>query len=510
VATDDQGDHAPHLSTKYNNPSTCTESTTVGVVAEGVKGCSTLSQEDNRAMGHKPDAPQTGRPLPCRVEDIRSDHLTVEAKTLIVEMLSLVKVRFKTNTAMIRYAMACDDKPKWALGDPGNARHLTKAKSYVSTFLGRAARQCPDWETVDWLVRASASMINVEELRPMFAGRWCAATGQPRPAGYTGVIETSAGRQPALLDPDQASDDTTRARLLGQQLRGAHARIAELESQLQAARDQVHTQQRVLAQVSTTITALRLSPPRRDVKPRVDQRVFADTAMLLQLIDTERTQTRQATRQLQRTSHYLAVLTAYLVTSCSGRHLEMLLPFDNLPIATDLHRLLRIPQSATAELPQRWLVVYLNTLLRTVDPVGAIPYDLYQLRDDGVHLDAVLFGYELPTPLLIDEVRRRYPAAGDCARLVYQRIVHNDCIPGPLPFIGTLDGLPYGERESVLASVYRAAPDDPSVATGTLRQQRTVAELLASYTREHPEVQLPPTKPVKQARKATTASHAQL
>lgn len=314
---------------------------------------------------------RTGRALPATIDEFTNTQLNLATRQLILECLKLVTSRYASLTAMIKDALDSPNRPKWAVGTSGSPEHVRSCKSDLSKCLGRAATRCPDWvQHVEWIVRTCVEPGRVDEVLATLAGLWCEATGQARPPGYTGALRD----QPELIDPAQAPDDTTRARLLADQATRLTDEVAALDN-LVAERD------RTIRELDSHI-----------------QRLDADNDALR--------------RQLAQTAHCLAITVAHLATGHPRPHPDALYKGIGLTADPMLARLLtQVPDQGRFP-GSRWLAVYLNVLLRAGHDRtgGAIPYARYQ-SVSREHIDAVLAGRAMPSPYLASRVWKHFPAA---------------------------------------------------------------------------------------------------
>lgn len=383
-------------------------------------------------MPEHPEKRKPGRTLPTTPEEFGNPRLNEPSRLLILELLRLVEGRYTTVTAMIKDAMESSDRPSWAVGSPDVPGHVRQAKSTVSKFLGGSAVRCPDWPTVVWIVRACAPE-QATQLTAVMAGRWCAATGEKRPPGYTGAIQQGESVYPELSDPDLAPDDTTRARLLEDKVR-------TLEAELRGRDDVIADNTAKIAQ----LTRLLATNERRQLAS--SDATMRDLTFRTAELDGVRAQlhrsqedNRHLWRCLRRAAHYLAITSAHLATRRPPTHPDSLFPIPFLKADRRLAELLTPVWDRDRHPRIGWRAAYLNTLLRICGHPhdGRILMSLYQTKA-AAQLNDVLVGRRAPSPALTDEIVKLFPMAADVLREIRRAdetptvpIVPR--LPGPAP-----------------------------------------------------------------------------
>ena len=434
-----QNNHAVALSSNSDSPPEQHLSTTARVVdrPRAASRVVPICDQDgltNMPTSQRPGKPTTGRALPATVDDFSKPTLNEPSRVLILDLLNLVKDRHPSLTAMIKAAMATPNRPSWAVGSPRDPNHVTKAKSTVSKILGSSASRCPDWPTIAWIIRNCAYPAQVTELTATMAGQWYEATGHDRPPGYTGAIHRGDHHQPELVDPDQAPDDTTRARLLEAHVRKLQTMLDERDNGI-AQRDAQIDQ--LTSQLIDSEHLRQDTQHARDI--RLQQQRSQNTAQLVRA----NAELRRATTGLRRgrddnqvlrrhvelTAHYLAITVAYLIARRWPPHPDALLDVPSLRADPTLTQLLTPEMNHEASHLTRWLAAYLNTFLRTADPDsdGEIPPTLHQ-TDISAHLDDVLAAHRLPRSDLIDLITQRFPIA---AEVLDNTLATVDTVPMP-------------------------------------------------------------------------------
>ena len=309
------------------------------------------------------DRRRVGRKLPSDPSQLTSRKLNEDAKILIVRLLALAEQRYGSLVELIRHAMTQPDRPYWAVGSPDDDKSVVKAKSAVSKFLGRSANQVPDWGTVEWIANHCVEPGEREALVAELAGQWFQATDGVRPRGYTGDLSVGEIKQ-AIVDPERAPDDATKARLyrekaewLEAELRKQDERNLMLAESLGIVGNHVKKLEGELGAWHTRWTesaqdeAVTLIQRAQDLTRRAER--------------AER-QARRSSERVQLLSHYLAVLVAHLTLnqeSISRTDIGEVFPMAGIEPNHELMEMLTPPVNPSANRLTQWLAVYLRTLV---------------------------------------------------------------------------------------------------------------------------------------------------